>query len=393
MSRQTLHALFACVLGIAFAGAPRAGAQAGAWGPPLPPSNTGRYAPTATLLPSGRVLIAGGYNGIACVTSVQLFNPATNTWSPAPVLNTPRNFATATLLNSGNVLIAGGYNDSNGSLAGVQLYSPSTNTFLRARYSLTTPRELYTATLLPSGGVLMVGGYRTGYGTLSSAEVYNAGTGAFTRTGSMVTPYGRFGHEAVSLPGTTKILIVGGKEQTPTGWHPLATAELYDTATGKFTATGGMAYARDRCRAVWVPAAGRVLVTGGKGGAVGTFTGDGGDVLPCEWYDPVSGTFSPGPSLATGRMAHTLTALTDGSILVVGGWCTTLDRATETAERFVYDPASGGSWSGAGSMSVARHDHAAVLAGGWVLVFGGKQVDQNPGGTTAYPTSVEQYTP
>lgn len=361
----------------------------GAWqlGPGMA---AGRYAPTATLLPSGKVLVAGGYNGTSCITSMQLFDPATNAWTPAPSLSTGRDFATATLLNTGSVLIAGGYSTYYGSLSSVQLYNPSSNAFVRVKYGMTTPRELFTATLLSNGNVFLAGGYRTGYGTLASAEIYNASTGAFSRTGSMQTPYGRFGHDAVPIPGTTKILVVGGKEQTPGGWHPLATAELYDTATGAFSPTGSMAYRRDRCRAVWVPFAGKILVTGGKGEAVSAYvSGDGGDVLPCEWYDPASGQFTPGPSLTNGRMAHTLTVLNDNSILVAGGYGTSFGGTTTTAERsnFLTNV-----WQPAASMTDSGHDQAAVmLKDGRVLKVGGKRV--LPGGAVDYPTTSELYTP
>ena len=82
---------------------------------------TGRYSHTATLLPSGKVLVAGGLGNAGYLASAELYDPVTNTWSAAGNLTTARNQHTATLLPSGKVLVAGGYNA--GKLASAELYA------------------------------------------------------------------------------------------------------------------------------------------------------------------------------------------------------------------------------------------------------------------------------
>ena len=107
--------------------------------------NFGRYGHTATLLPNGKVLVAGGAN------SSELYDPSTGTWTQTGNLNFTRSGHTATLLPNGKVLVAGG--------AGVQseLYDPSTGTWAQTG-NLNFDRFINTATLLPDGKVLVAGG-------------------------------------------------------------------------------------------------------------------------------------------------------------------------------------------------------------------------------------------
>jgi Galactose oxidase, central domain len=85
---------------------------------------TERYVPTATLLPNGKVLIAGGTNATSgALSSAELYDPSTGSFTPTGSLNTPRYWAAATLLNNGLVLVAGGYNAS-GFVGTAELYDP-----------------------------------------------------------------------------------------------------------------------------------------------------------------------------------------------------------------------------------------------------------------------------
>ena len=63
---------------------------------------------TATLLLSGKVLVAGGSNGVDSLSSAELYDPATGIWSNTGSLHSARESHTATLLPSGKVLVAGG---------------------------------------------------------------------------------------------------------------------------------------------------------------------------------------------------------------------------------------------------------------------------------------------
>jgi hypothetical protein len=105
----------------------------------------------------------------------ELYDPVAGTWSGTGSLATPRDGHTATLLPSGRVLVTGGItvvagpNSKNVILATSELYDPATGTW-SATGSLATARFLHTATLLPSGKVLVAGGIgQSGY--LASAEL------------------------------------------------------------------------------------------------------------------------------------------------------------------------------------------------------------------------------
>ena len=69
---------------------------------------TALYQHTATLLASGKVLVAGGFNGGSYLSSAELYDPALGTWTTTGSMGTAREVRAATLLPSGKVLVAGG---------------------------------------------------------------------------------------------------------------------------------------------------------------------------------------------------------------------------------------------------------------------------------------------
>ena len=160
-------------------------------------------------------------------------------------LATARSNYTATLLLNGKVLIAGGITESNyGSipLASAELYDPASGTWT-ATGSLVTSRSQHTATLLPNGKVLVVGGTSGLFFSSASAELYDPASGLWTTTGSLATA--RFNHTATLLPNG-KVLVAGGFYGLLSmfGGFSVANVELYDPASGTWTATGSLATAR-----------------------------------------------------------------------------------------------------------------------------------------------------
>jgi hypothetical protein len=233
---------------------------------------------------------------------------------------------------------------------------------------MTVPRVAHTATLLSDGRVLIAGASGYGGDLVASAELYDPATGTFTKTGSMTT--GRDDHTAALL-SDGRVLIVGGE-----GYEASASAELYDPKAGAFTATGPPITARYSHTATLL-ADGRVLIVGGYGVPVGPWPSGGQPVLAsAELYDPKTGTFSPTGSMAAGRFGHTATLLSDGRVLIVGGSNHDdpgVRRVASSAE--LYDPATG-AFSQTGSTTTDRVDHkATLLTDGRVLIAGGSWRD------------------
>lgn len=307
--------------------------------------STARIQHTATMLPSGKVLIAGGQGSSSAIASAELYDPASNTWSAAGSLATARTAHTATLLLSGKVLVAGGFNGSYP--AGAELYDPVTNTWSSAA-GLTTTRYGHTATLLSSGQVLVTGGYNGSY--LGSAELYDPATNTWSAASSLAIA--RYGHTATLLP-TSQVLVTGGFN----GSYP-AGAELYDAATNTWSAAGSLAAGRFQHAATLLPS-GHVLIAGGQNSS--------GPLASVQFYDQATNTWSTAGSLAAARNIHTATLLSSGEVLVAGG-----DDGSVLASAELYDSASH-TWSAAGSLASARGYHTAtLLPSSQVLVAGGR---------------------
>jgi hypothetical protein len=280
-----------------------------------------------------------------------------------------RVFHTATLLPDGTILAVGGAPDftERSTLASAELYDPRAGTWTETA-TMAQARWRHTATLLPNGKVLVVGGAAEDRGTVywASAEIYDSATGRWEPTGKMAQP--RAGHTATLLPNGL-VLVSGGYNQG--GF--LSSAELYDPDSGLWTVTGDMDSARAGHTATLL-ADGHVLVAGSA-------AGNGDVVASAELYDPDSGTWSNTASMAVARVNATATSLRDGRVLVVGGSFggTSFSNALASAE--VYDPAAG-MWSTAASMHADRQDHTAtLLPDGSVLVaggFGSQDLSRNP---------------
>jgi N-acetylneuraminic acid mutarotase len=317
--------------------------------------NQARSNYTATLLNNGQVLVTGGINsGGVILASAELYDPATNTWSATGSMSTARFNHTATLLTNGQVLVAGGENFSDGFLSSAELYDPSTRTWT-ATGSLNQARFNHTATLLTNGQVLVAGGKDSGHaigGVLSSAELYDPATGVWTATGSMTTT--RVYHTATLL-NNGQVLVAGGEDNSNVA---LASAELYDPPTGVWTATGSLNQGR-LVHTATLLTNGQVLVAGG---------GNNGVLGSAELYDPATGTWSATGSLNQARSNYTATLLNNGKVLVAGG---TSNGSDFLSSAELYDPTTG-TWSATGSMSTARLQHTATLLNnGKVLVAGG----------------------
>lgn len=327
---------------------------------------TGRRDHTATLLNDGRVLVTGGDNdGYPKVDgglfSAELYDPVTGIFSATGSMSADRYYHTATRLPDGKVLVAGGDNNFGGAvstywdggLASSELYNPATGTFTGTG-SMRTARFFHTATLLQNGMVLMAGGRDVE--TLASSELYNPATGTFAYTGTMGQD--RYSHTATLL-NNGRVLIAGGYKIGTNG-GPLSSAEIYDPATGLFTPTGAMGTPRVRPTATILPD-GRVLIVGGINGPDYRYA-----LTSAEIYDPATGLFTPTGYMSSKRDSHTAVRLDDGNVLVVGGYYNGYRSSAE-----VYNSVTM-VFSTTVPMNTMRSGHTAIgLTTGEILVAGG----------------------
>jgi hypothetical protein len=206
-----------------------------------------RFFHTATTLQDGRVLVVGGWADDflqLSLASAELYDPAAGTWSSVPRVGHARSFHTATRLPDGTVLVAGGYQHQLYQVPGrpgiyfrplsldqAELFDPISSTWQVAS-GRHAARLSHTATLLPSGAVLIAGGFDyTGTRNVSRTESYIAAAATWIGVGDLV--FARYGHTATLLADGTA-LVVGGQVDGPDGLIALDSAELY---TGSVTSS------------------------------------------------------------------------------------------------------------------------------------------------------------
>lgn len=225
----------------------------------------------------------------------------------------------------------------------------------------------HTATLLADGRVLVAGGTPGEENDrekdpLASAELYDPKTGTWSATGSMATP--RKDHAATLLDNGMVLVAGGVRSEGP--FTPLASAELYDPQTGRWKATGAMHSKRGR-PTVTLLTDGEVLVVGGATGEAR---------YDSELYDPSTGKWRAAGALpGTHGDDHTATLLADGRVLVAGG---SDPQGSLVAAADIYDPRTG-KWTATGKMTTKRGAHTAtLLRDGTVLVAGGRRTEEDP---------------
>jgi hypothetical protein len=269
----------------------------------------------AALLPDGRVLVAGGRNSSGSMTSVEIFDPATMSFTVTAPMNVARDNFGAEVLEDGRVLVAGGISldGSPGKVEerSVEIFDPATETWSFAD-SFHQYRWDTKLARLADGRILTAGGdSAAGHRGIPTAEIYDPAADLWNMAQPM--SLARREHTLTTLAGGLRILAVGGNTHPQDALVLTATCELYDANTGNWSVVGSLALARFLHTATLLPD-GRVLVVGGR-----VFTPSFAALASAEIFDPTTGLFSSAGDLAIGRDSHTATALLDGSVLIVGG--------------------------------------------------------------------------
>jgi hypothetical protein len=356
-----------------------------------------RWAFHVHALPDGRVLV------IDDDQTAEQWDSATGEWHATAGLNNPRTGFASVLLADGRVLVAGGLNDMGQSYSSAYVFDPDTESWGKTAGLMITARTNPSAALLPDGRVLVAGGY------FHVEPEYGASAGGNVLAAQRGTP---------------------GQLAEPDGWTDivpgpfgaaLATAEIFDPATGEWTSTGPMHYARNGA-AMTTLADGRVLVAGSLDVA---FTGvevPQGAVNSTEVFDLDTGSFTlagelpdldlSGPERAGVNLGFAtsspglLVPLLDGGAVLINRM-TDFKHVGIATQSFQLDPLSG-TWreiappfisvedpsSGAEftSPGTGRYGSAiSQLADGRVLVVGGKTLLANGLGESL--PSAETYDP
>jgi Kelch motif/Galactose oxidase, central domain len=334
----------------------------------------GRAGSAAALI-GNQLLIAGGFSGTAIINNfslslsggvvptAEIFDPVAGKFSATGAMTTARAGYTATTLPSGKVLIAGGLDNHGNVLDTAEIYDPASGKFTLTVTAMSDRRAFQTATLLPNGKVLVAGGVTDlAGGTSNTADLFDPVSETFTQAGAM--DHARAGHSATLFtagPLSGDVLIAGGGGGSGLFLKD-SSAEVYDSSSGQFLLMRSfMNEARALHTATQLPD-GRVLLTGGFDGSVamaaGVLSGASGETSnSAEIFDPAAMEFACiggfngattlcNPSMNFARAGHTATLFKAGNlkgqVLIAGGWggrSTDLSgQPLSTAE--IFDPTS-----------------------------------------------------
>ena len=298
-----------------------------------PPSSSLRFlagwrgAHATAMLNDGRVFMAGSEQ------YTETYHPATHTFTLTAAMSHAREYATATVLPNGKVLIAGGAYWDYGTntyhaSATTQIFNPATG-LLEASQNMSTPRSRHTATLLGNGNVLITGGQdlvNNSWVVIQSADIFD-GNGNLVSTINMTGA--RVDHTATMLTNG-KVFIVGGWGGAP------GVAEIYDPTSNTFAGVSAAITWPIYHTATLVTVgahAGQVLITGGSSST--NYPNLSGDSY---FFSPISNTFAVAPTLLTSRLDHTANVLPDGRIVFAGGVTEAGNWSKGTRSVEIYDP-------------------------------------------------------
>jgi hypothetical protein len=291
-------------------------------------------------------------------------------WSATASMPAPRSGDLAVTLADGRVLLVGG-NDGSGQPLGDSLwYDPAAGTWTA---TASAPAAIYraSAVLLEGGEVLVVGDTDAGE---PRTELWEPATGAWTETTGPAVTAGA----ALAALADGKALLCGGIDDQG---QAIATAELFDPVGLRWATAASMDAARSGATAARL-ADGRVLVVGGAG--IGP---EPNALASAELFDPATGQWAAAAPMQARRPDPSAALLPDGRVLVGSGITILADRWRPGAVE-LYDPATN-AWTMVGDVSTGLHEPAMTMSANQVLFVGpggaGELFDVRSGRTTPVP--------
>jgi hypothetical protein len=346
------------------------GSSAARW-TTIAPMGTPRTLPGAIVLPSGKVLVAGGFDGLGYSVSSELFDPGTGKWTATGGLALPRHqYAVAPIsVGTTQVLLAGG---EWATTSNSETYDVALGTWSLTQPMLST-RIAHALVALADGRVLAIGGAvdNTSGNMADAYEIYRPSSRDFVAGPKMIQPRDSFGAARLR---DGRVLSAGGQDGQHTTNY--SSAELFVPGTDTAIATGALA--QPRSGGMLTTIGDRAIVVGGEV--------SGSAVSSAEIFDPVAGTWSSTASAPTRRARGCILTLPDARVLVVGG----NDGSAPSSAAEIFDPATS-LWRSLPSLPRPRTEPACVvLPTGAVLVVGGYD---DSGGSRVSLSTVELLSP
>ena len=370
----------------------------------------GRSQTHVVRLDDGTVLVVGFDNicspGAAWDESVaaELGDQLGRVWTEAASLPSPRDRFVLAALQDGRALVTGG-TTSEGvigprSYSSTYLFDPTAMAWSRSGL-LNAARSDPAGAVLADGRVLVAGGYYADLPAnpplrmLASSELFDQATGEWSRTGSLVVA--RYGASAVTL-ADGRVLIVGGWPSIENGPAPLngpippplASAEVYDPDTGRWSQAGELDLARTNFVLVALADGGALVAGGSDWLETDPFGYARKPTASTERFDPTTSAWSPAGDMAIAAADRTGIRLLDGQVLVAGGDVTAHEQDLDlpwrlSADAELYDPEAG-TWEATTPLPRPRSGASAVLlADGSALLVGGIQAHGSLGDTPRCP--------
>lgn len=304
---------------------------------------------------NGKIYSIGGYSGSNALSSVEMYDPTTNTWTTQASMSTARYDFQSAVVN-GKIYVFGCRN-STGFSSSVEAYDPVTNTWT-SRASMPTARSRVQIEVI-DGKVYVIGGMNSS-GSLSVTEVYDPVANTWTTRASM--SIARINFQAELIDG--KIYAISGSNTEAS-----KSVEMYDPATNTWTTRASLSTGRANCATEVID--GKIYAMGGHNGTASESSS--------EAYDPTSNTWTALASMSTAREG-VQSEVINGKIYAIGG----ANGTTYYSIAEMYDPASN-IWTTLNSLSNASIFPQLKVINGIIYAIGGYN--------GASLSAVEAYTP
>ena len=280
---------------------------------------------------NGKIYLVGGCSdteGTTNILDVELYDPLTDTWAINTQIPTPRNSLGVCAVNE-KIYAVGGFNlglKNGDSLSSVEMYDPDTNTWT-TKTDIPTGRDNFSCCVV-NGKIYVIGGFHAvgiNFNVVPTVEEYDPETDTWTTKTPM--PTARWGQAAHVVNG--KIYIIGGATDYPPD-NNIGTVEVYDPETDIWTTKTPMPTAR-----FLIPGGevnGKIYVFGGF-----TFS-PAKSHLVTEIYDSASDTWLTGSDIPEKKVKYA-TCVVNDIIYVIGGF-PDIGNTTGSTHVFIYNPGS-----------------------------------------------------